>query len=47
MQYVNKRVRRVLQRRQGKRGYGWGGRISSDYIYGTLGLYYDYRVCRL
>lgn len=47
MQFVNKRVRRVLQRRQGKRGYGWGGRISSEYIYGTLGLYYDYRVCRL
>lgn len=47
MQFVNKRVRRVLQRRQGKGGYGWGGRISSEYIYGTLGLYYDYRVCRL
>lgn len=47
MQYVNKRVRRVLQRRQGNAGYGWGGRITSNYLYGTLGLYYDYRVCRL
>jgi len=47
MHYVNKRVRRVIQRRQGKRGYGWNGRISSDYLYGTLGLYYDYRACQL
>jgi len=41
--FVNKRVRRVIQRRKGNRGYGWDGRITSDYIYGTLGLYYDYR----
>ncbi|OYV87019.1 MAG: group II intron reverse transcriptase/maturase [Ignavibacteriae bacterium 37-53-5] len=41
---VNKRVRRVIQRRHGQRGYGWGGRITSDYLYGTLGLFYDYRV---
>jgi RNA-directed DNA polymerase len=47
MHYVNKRVRRVLQRRQGKRGYGWGGGITSEYLYGTLGLFYDYRACRL
>jgi hypothetical protein len=47
MQYVNKRVRRVIQRRQGKRGYGWYGSITSNYLYGTLGLYYDYQVCRL
>ena len=45
--FVNKRVRRVIQRHRGRRGYGWGGRISSDYIYGTLGLYSDYRTCRL
>ena len=44
--FVNKRVRDILQRRKGRHGYGWG-RISSDYIYGQLGLYYDYRVCRL
>lgn len=47
MHFVNKRVRRVIQRRHGKRGYGRGGRITSDYIYGTLGLYCDYRVCSL
>ena len=44
--YANKRVRHVLQRRKGRRGYGWG-RIDSDYIYGHLGLFYDYGVCRL
>ena len=42
--FVNKRVRRVIQRRRGQSGYGWGGRIKSAYIYGELGLYYDYRV---
>lgn len=45
-QFVNKRVRRTLQRRRGHWGYGWGC-VSSDYIYGRLGLFYDYRVCRL
>jgi len=44
--FVNKRVRHNLQRRKGRHGYGWG-RIDSDYIYGHLGLFYDYRVCRL
>ncbi|MBI3787582.1 MAG: group II intron reverse transcriptase/maturase [Ignavibacteriales bacterium] len=43
-QDVNKRVRRMIQRRKGNRGYGWGGRITSDYLYGKLGLYYDYHV---
>jgi len=42
--FVNKRVRRVIQRRRGNGGYGWGGRLKSAYIYGELGLYYDYRV---
>lgn len=42
--YVNKRVRRAIQRRRGQCGYGWGGRITSAYIYGDLGLYYNYRV---
>jgi len=45
--FVNKRVRRVIQRRRGNGGYGWGGRLKSAYIYGELGLYYDYRVRRL
>jgi RNA-directed DNA polymerase len=44
--FVNKRVRHILQRRHGRHGYGWG-RIDSDYIYGQLGLFYDYRVRRL
>jgi RNA-directed DNA polymerase len=47
MYHVNKRVRRVIQRRQGNAGYGWGGRITSQYLFGTLGLYNEYRVCRL
>lgn len=45
--FVNKRVRRVIQRQRGQSGYGWGGRIGSDYIYGGLGLYYNYRTQRL
>ncbi|MCL5034499.1 MAG: group II intron reverse transcriptase/maturase, partial [Bacteroidetes bacterium] len=44
--FVNKRVRHVIWRRKGRRGYGWN-KVSSDYIYGTLGLYYDYRVAPL
>lgn len=43
-QYVNKRVRRVIQRRRGRAGYGWNNRISSAYVYGTLGLQCNYRV---
>ena len=46
-EYVNKRVRRMIQRRRGNEGYGWGGRITSQYLYGTLGLYNEYRVCWL
>ncbi len=42
--FVNKRVRRLIQRHRGNRGYGWGGRIGSEYIYGELGLFCDYRV---
>jgi RNA-directed DNA polymerase len=44
--FVNKRVRRVIWRRKGLRGYGWG-KLTSDYIYGQLGLFYDYHVVRL
>jgi len=44
--FVNKRVRHVIHRRKGRRGYGWGS-VGSDYIYGKLGLFYNYRVCRL
>jgi group II intron reverse transcriptase/maturase len=41
--YVNGRVRRMIQRRKGRDGYSWKN-ISSDYLYGKLGLSYDYRV---
>jgi hypothetical protein len=41
--YANMKVRRVLQRQAGRHGYGWK-RYDSAYIYGTLGLYYDYRI---
>ena len=42
-QYVNKRVRRVIRRRKGKSGYGWH-KISSEDLYGRLGLFYNYKV---
>lgn len=41
--YVYKRVRRVIQRRRGKSGYGWR-KISSADVYGRMGLYYNYKV---
>jgi RNA-directed DNA polymerase len=41
--YVQTRLRRVLQRRAHRHGYGWK-RYDSDYLYGKLGLYVDYRV---
>jgi RNA-directed DNA polymerase len=44
--FVNLRVRHVIWRRRGRRGYGWG-KLTSDYIYGQLGLFYDYHVARL
>jgi group II intron reverse transcriptase/maturase len=45
-QFVNRRVRHVIWRRKGRRGYGWG-KLTSDDLYGQLGLFYDYRVVRL
>lgn len=44
--FVNKRVRRVIWRRRGHSGYGWG-KITSEYIYGKLGLFYDYHITSL
>ena len=44
--FVNLRVRHVIWRRKGRRGYGWG-KVTSQYIYGQLGLFYDYHVARL
>jgi group II intron reverse transcriptase/maturase len=44
--FTNKRVRRVLQRRAGRAGYGYL-RYDSAFIYGKLGLFYQYRVIPL
>ena len=44
--FINLRVRHVIWRRKGRRGYGWG-KLTSDFIYGQLGLFYDYHVVRL
>ena len=41
--YVMKRVRRILQRNKGRKGYGWE-RISNGEIYERYGLYYNYKV---
>jgi RNA-directed DNA polymerase len=41
--YVNKRVRRLIQRHKGRSGYGWK-KIDSKYLYGRLGLFYNYKV---
>jgi group II intron reverse transcriptase/maturase len=42
-QYVEVKIRRVLQRKAGRHGCGWH-RYDYAYIYHTLGLYSDYRV---
>lgn len=39
------RVRRYMRRKQGGRGYGWK-KLSSNFFYGTLGLFYEYRIVR-
>jgi len=44
--YVNERLRRIIRRRKKKRGHGWNT-ITSDYLYGSLGLFYKYHVTRL
>ncbi len=36
--YTERRVRRWLMRRTGRRGIGFG-QIPDEYLYGTLGLY--------
>ena len=41
--YVMKRVRRLMQRNKGRRGYGWK-RISNGEIYERYGLFYNYKV---
>lgn len=44
--FVNLRVRHVIWRRRGRRGYGFG-KLTSEHIYGQLGLFYDYHVAPL
>jgi len=44
--FVNMRVRHVIWRRRGNRGYGWG-KLTSKYVYGQLGLFYNYHVATL
>jgi group II intron reverse transcriptase/maturase len=44
--FVNLRVRHVIWRRKGRRGYGWG-KVTSEYLYGQLGLFYNYHVAQL
>ena len=41
--YVDKRVRRLLQRQKGGSGYGWN-KIDREYLYGRLGLFENYKV---
>jgi RNA-directed DNA polymerase len=43
--YVEKTIRRLLERRTRKRGRGFGWKKwSSQFLYGTLGLYWDYKI---
>ncbi|MGE5431902.1 MAG: group II intron reverse transcriptase/maturase [Syntrophomonadaceae bacterium] len=44
--YTNKRVRRLMQRHKGHTGYAWKN-VSSDDLYGRLGLFYNYKAQRL
>ena len=44
-EYALCRLRRFLRRRQTRHGYGWKN-VPNEFFYGTLGLYYDYRVVR-
>jgi RNA-directed DNA polymerase len=41
--WVEQRVRRHLARARQRKGYGWK-RWSSPWLYGTLGLFDEYRV---
>lgn len=44
-EYVAARMHCFIRRRQGLHGYGWKS-ITSEFLYGKLGLFYDYRVIR-
>lgn len=41
--YVNKKVRRFIRRKQHKKGFGWKA-VNREFLYKDLGLYNDYRV---
>ena len=46
--YVEKTIRRLLERRTRRRGRGFGWKKwSSQFIYGVLGLYWDYKIQHL
>ena len=42
--WVEKKIRRHLARACQRRGFGWK-RWSREWLYGTLGLFSEYRVC--
>ena len=43
--YVEKSIRRLLERRTRKKGRGFGWKKwSNEFIYGVLGLYWDYKI---
>jgi RNA-directed DNA polymerase len=44
--FVNLRVRHFIWRRKGRRGSGFG-KLTLDYLYGPLGLFYNYHVAPL
>ncbi len=41
--YTAMKVRGFIRKRQARKGYGWK-EITSDFLYGKLGLYYNWRV---
>lgn len=41
--FVLRRILRYMRRKQKRYGYGWK-ECDSDFFYGTLGLYYDYKI---
>ena len=43
--WVEKKIRRHLMRARKRKGFGWK-RWSSEWLYGTLGLFNEYRVVR-
>ena len=44
--YTVKKIRRFVRKNQGRTGFGWKD-IPSSFLYGDLGLFYDYNIQRL